>query len=299
VDSVNGFGGCRSPIQSLRRWLGLVLPKVGNFFEALLVSITGALVTLLSFIPNLIGALLILIIGWIVSGFVARLVVSLLERVGFERAAQSTGVTGFMTQAGYRDAKAAVVIGELVKWLIRLVVLEMAANALKLTALTELLNRVILWIPNLIVALVILMLGMLAARFVAGLVRGAVSEAGFSNPGLLASVAQYAIIAFAVVAAVNQVGIASTLVTTLFEGVVGAIALAIAIAFGLGGRDVASRMWQQWYQQGQQAAPRLQQAAEERSSQPATSTQRPIDSRGMGTSERLGPETRVRSGTDR
>jgi hypothetical protein len=230
--------------------------------QALLLSVTAALTTLLSFIPTLIGALLILVIGWIISGIVARLVVTLLERAGFERAAQRTGITGFMTQAGYRDARAAVVMGELVKWAIRLITLEAVANALKLTALTDILNRIILWIPNLIVALVILMVGMLVGRFLAGLVRGTASEAGLGNPNLLASVAQYAVIGFAVIAAVNQVGIAKDLVLILFEGLVGALALAIAIAFGLGGRDVAGRMWQQWYQQGQSIGPRVQRSAE-------------------------------------
>ena len=267
----------------------MALPRVGNFFEALLVSITGALVTLLSFIPALIGALLILIIGWIIAGFVAKLVVALLDKVGFERAAQRTGVTGFMGQAGVRNPRASMVVGELVKWGIRLIFLEAAANALQLTALTELLNRVILWIPNLIVALLVLMVGMLVARFLADLVRGAASSSGIGNPNILATIAQYAVIGFAVLIAVNQVGIAASLVNTLFMGLVGAIALALGLAFGLGGRETASRMWQSWYSQGQQVS---RQVSDRASSSPQ------MEARGAS-SEVTAPRTTAAYRTDR
>ena len=238
------------------------MPTVTNWFEAVMTSISAALATFLSFLPALIGAIVILVVGWILASFVARVVTGLLEKIGFERAAERTGVTGFIARTGVKDTRASWVIGELVKWFIRLIFLEAAASAVHLQALTDIINRIVLFIPNLIVALLVLMIGALIARFVGDLVRGSASEMGFGNPNLVASISRVAIMAFAVIVAVNQIGVAATIVNTLFMAIVFAIALAAGLAFGLGGRDTASQMWQQWYQRSQELAPRLSSAAQ-------------------------------------
>jgi len=243
------------------------LPVVTNLVEAVYVSVASALSALLSFIPALIGALIILLIGWVLAGILARLVRGLLERIGFERAAERIGVTGFLGRTGWRRPSASQLLGELVKWFIRLIFLEAAATAVHLTAVTDIINRLVLFIPNLIVALVLLMVGALVARLVAGVVRGAAAEAGFGNPELLGRLAQVTILGFAVIVAVNQIGIASSIVNTLFTALVGALALAFGLAFGLGGREIAGRIWAQWYQIGQEMGPRLQ--APRRPSPPA------------------------------
>ena len=237
------------------------MPVVTNLVEAVYVSLASALSALLSFIPALIGALIVLLIGWVIAGALARLVGALLERVGFDRAAQRTGVTDFLARTGWRRPRASFLMGELVKWFIRLIFLEAAASAVHLQAVTDIINRLVLFIPNLMVALVVLLLGALIARFVAGLVRGSASEAGFANSNLLATLSQVAVLGFAVIVAVNQIGIASTIVNTLFTAIVGALALAFGLAFGLGGRDIAARIWARWYQVGQEMGPRLEAAA--------------------------------------
>ncbi len=276
------------------------LPHVSGWFDAVMLSITAALVTFLSFLPAIIGAIIILVVGWILAGFVGRLVTMFLEKVGFERAAQRTGISNFIARTGARDTRASWLIGELVKWFIRLIFLEAAAEAVHLTAVTQVLNSIVLFIPNLIVALIVVMVGALIARFVGDLVRGSAAEMGFSNPNLLATLARVAIIAFAVIVAVNQIGVAATLVNTLFMGFVFALALAAGLAFGLGGRDTAARMWQSWYARGQEMAPRLEQAAEtasarseERASNPSTSTepaQQPETGRTQPGRYRVSPE---------
>jgi hypothetical protein len=253
----------------------VIVPTVTNFFQAVMVSLAAAMMTLLAFIPALVGAVIILVVGWILSGFIARLVVSLLDRVGFEAAAQRTGVSGFLRRTGLRDDRASFVFGELVKWFIRLIFLEAAAQALHLNAVTQVINQIILFIPNLVVALIVLMAGAMAARFIGGIVRGSASEAGFQNPNMLATVAQLGIMAFAVIIALNQVGIAAAIVNTLFMALVGAVALAAGLAFGLGGRDVAARMWQGWYDRGREMAPRLESAAQAASERAAQSASQP------------------------
>ena len=225
-----------------------------SFGEGLVASLVSAMTALLVFIPALIGALIILIVGWIIAGVVARVVETVLNRIGFQQAADRTGLSGFLGRTGAGDLKAAHVIGELVKWFIRLIFLEAAASALHLGAITSLLNQIVLFIPNLVVALVVVMVGALIAQFAARAVEGAAAEAGLGSAGVLAALARYAIIGFAVMIAVNQIGIGATLINTLFTAFVGALALAFGIAFGLGGKDTAAQIWSRIYRSGEQAA---------------------------------------------
>ena len=93
------------------------MPTIHNFTEAVLVSVTGFFLLL----PALLGAIILLIVGWFLAGVVARLVDTLLKRIGFETMAQRTGVTGFITMSGARDTSASSIVAELVRWFIRLV----------------------------------------------------------------------------------------------------------------------------------------------------------------------------------
>jgi hypothetical protein len=119
----------------------------------------------------------------------------------------------------------------------------------------------LMWLPNLVVALVVLVIAGLAANALAGLVRGTAAESGLGNPDLLASIARIAVWAFAIVVAVNQIGIATALVNTLFMATVGAVALALGLSFGLGGRETAAQIVRGWYDRSQQAGPQLADAA--------------------------------------
>ena len=157
---------------------------------------------------------------------------------------------------------AAGFLATLVKWFVRLIVLVTAFDALGLPAVSQVLEQILLWLPNLVVALVVLVIAGLAANALAGLVRGATAESGLGNPELLATIARVAVWAFAIVIAVNQIGVATTIVNTLFMATVGAVAVAFALAFGLGGRETAAAIVRSWYEQGQQAAPKLGEAAD-------------------------------------
>ena len=228
---------------------------ISSWGDAVFLSLSNALNSFLAAIPLVIGALLIIIIGWIIAGILARVVTEVLRRVGADRLFAEHG--GRVYGERTRDIKPSVVAGELVKWLVRLVFLVAAANVLGLTQVSELLNDVLLWIPNLIVAAIILLVAPLLARFVRGAIEVGAGEMGFSNAPLLGRIAEIAIIAFAVIIAINQIGIAANLVNTLFIGVVAAVALAFGLAFGLGGRDVAAQLTQSWYEQSQSAAARV------------------------------------------
>jgi hypothetical protein len=233
---------------------------VTNWGDAIITSVSSALAMFLSAIPRVIGFLAILIIGWIIAGLISTAVAALLRTVKFNDLAQRSGFTGFVKSMGV-DTDAAGFLATIAKWFVRLIVLVVAFDALGLPAVSQVLQQLLLWLPNLVVALVILVIAGLAANALSSLVRGATSQAGFGNPDLLANVARFAIWVFAVVVAVNQLGVATTLVNTLFMGTVGAVALALGLAFGLGGRDTAGQIVSSWYSKGQQAAPKMAQAA--------------------------------------
>ena len=211
----------------------------------LFAPLAALMLGLFTFIPKLIGALILLAIGWWLAKLAARLVVGLLDRLGFGAAAERTGMFGFtgqpVTATRRTGSRPAWLIGEIVKWFVFLIFAALAAEALGLGAVSTLLHRIILWIPNLVVALLIIFLAALAAQFVGRLVRGSARR----NSGFLGSLVEYGIIALAAVVALNQLGIGAVFVDILFAAVIAALALAAGLAFGLGGRDVASQIWRQ------------------------------------------------------
>ncbi len=228
---------------------------------ALTTSLATALSLFLGAIPRIIGFLIILVIGWIISGLLASAVAALLRAVKFNVLAQRSGFQGFIHNMGLRTDPSGL-LADIVKWFVRLIVLVVAFDALGLPAVSAVLQQFLLWIPNLVVAVVILVIAGLAANALGDLIRGATAQAGFSNPDLLATITRVAVWAFGIVVAVNQIGIAQTLVNTLFMGFVGALALAAGLAFGLGGRDTAGQIVDGWYRRGRANQPKMERAAE-------------------------------------
>jgi hypothetical protein len=244
--------------------------EISNWGDAIFLALSNALNTFLAAIPQVIGALLIVIIGWAIAGFLARITTGLLRRAGADRLFAEHGGAVYGSQS--QKIKPSVVGGELVKWLIRIVFLVAAANVLGMTQVSELLNQILLWIPNLIVAAVILLVAPILARFVRGAIEVGAGEMGFTNAPLLGRIAEIAIVVFAVVIAINQIGIAAALVNTLFIGLVGALALAFGLAFGLGGRDVAGQITEKWYASSQETAARVRAKADKATSGPSAGT---------------------------
>ena len=230
----------------------------GDAFRA---SLAGALNTFLSAIPRVIGFAIVLIIGWVISSLLARGVEALLHAVRFNDLARRSGFADFVAKMGVKDDSAGVIAG-IVKWFVRLITLVVAFDMLGLPAVSSVLQQLLLWLPNLAVALVVLVIGGLAANGLSQLVRGATAEAGFSNPDVLATVTKAAVWGFAIVVAINQLGIATTLINTIIIGLVGAFTLAFGLAFGLGGRERAAQILDTLGRNAQRAAPRLERAVE-------------------------------------
>lgn len=234
---------------------------ISDWGEAMITSATGALVLFLGAIPKIIGFIIILVVGWFIAGLIAKAIAVILRKINFNSLAERSGFNGFVESMGVKCDSAGI-IGETVKWFIRLLALIVAFDALGLPAVSQVLHQLLLWLPNLVVALVILVIAGLAANALSSLVRGATAKAGFSNPDFVATAARVAVWGFGIIVAVNQIGVAETLVNTLFMGFVGALALALGLSFGLGGRETAGEIVRDWYQRGKENAPKIAQATD-------------------------------------
>jgi hypothetical protein len=227
----------------------------------MMTSLAAALAMFLSAIPKIIGFAVIVIVGWLLSSLVEKGIAALLRAVKFNDLANRSGLGDFVGKMN-TGTDSAGMIGLVAKWFIRLIALVVAFDALGLPAVSEVLQQLLLWLPNVVVALVVLVIGGLAARALSNLVRGAAAEAGITNANMLAKVASALVWAFAIVVAVNQIGIATTLVNTLFMAFVGAIALGLGLAFGLGGRETAGQIVSEWYSSARANSDKLAHAAD-------------------------------------
>lgn len=222
------------------------MQPITDWGTAIIASGATALALFFEAIPKVIGFLLILLIGWAIASAIAGVVAAFLRAVHFNDLSRRSGFSDFIHNMGVQNDSSGF-LADVAKWFIRLIVLIVAFDALGLPAVSQVLQSLLLWLPNLVVALVVLVVAGLVANAVHGLVRGATAESGLGNPDLLANVARIAVLAFGIVVAVNQIGIATTLVNTLFAATVGALALALGLAFGLGGRETAGMIVRDWY----------------------------------------------------
>lgn len=196
---------------------------------------------LATFLPKLIGALLILIVGWIIAKLIKAGSIRLLKLVRLEKVTEKAKIDQFLEEGGTKKT-AIEIIGSLIYWLIMLVVILAGFNTLGLEVASELFNQIILYIPNVIVAVIVLIFGIYLASFVAQVVVTYLSNVGIENADFLGNLTKAAIILFVASLALSQLNIGHELVTNAFLLLFGAICLALALAFGLGGREWASRM---------------------------------------------------------
>ncbi len=190
------------------------------------------------FLPNLLAALLILVGGWIVAKFIQLLVFRFLLAVRFDAAGERAGIDAMLARADIRQSPPELV-AILVYWLATLLVVITAINILGLTQVAELLNRILLYLPKVIAAVVVLILGLFLANFLAGVIKTAAASAGLAEAEVLATIARYSLIVFTGAVTLHEFGVGAELVRAAFTIVFGAVGLALALAFGLGCKDLA------------------------------------------------------------
>lgn len=198
-------------------------------------------------LPSVGAAIAILIAGYLLARLLERWTDALLKRLNFNRMAEAGGISEAMGRTGTRlDPIHAV--GKLLFWLVMLVVILLASSALGLESIREMFGTMLSYIPVLIAAIVIVVLGMIVGEFVRALVLA--SAGGVEGVPTLARIAKGVVVLIAVFMAVQQLGVADELVTAAFTLILGAIALAVGLAFGLGNRDLAGEMTRRWYEEG-------------------------------------------------
>jgi hypothetical protein len=210
-------------------------------WENLIVDpIRQMLTKIMAYLPVLLGALVILIVGWIVAKIIRLIVDGALKAVRFDTLADKAGISEILRK-GDLKISAREVVSSIVYWLIIIMVLVMAVDALGLPKASDILASLFAYIPKVIAALLVLVVAMFLASFVSGIVRIAAGNAKLPKPELFAGISRWAIIVFAVTISLAQLGIAPLLVTATFNIILGGVCLALALAFGLGGKDAAAR----------------------------------------------------------
>jgi hypothetical protein len=215
--------------------------SVQTWGEAITISLLTLWERFVAFLPSLVGAILVFVAGWIVAVALGKAVEHIVKIIRVDDVIEKAGTKERMRKAGV-DLNIAKFFGGLVKWFLILVFLMAATDILHLTQVTGFLNSIVLYLPNVIVAAVILAVAMLVGNFVFSLIKGSTKVAGIVSASLLATIAKWAIVIFGFLAALIQLGVASSLINTIFIGLIAMLALAGGLAFGLGGRDEAANI---------------------------------------------------------
>jgi hypothetical protein len=241
--------------------------------QALTERLEEGIYQIVAFLPRLAAALGILMAGFAIAKMVERGTDILLHRLGFDRWMREGGVTEALERAGTRLDPSSV-LAKLVFWMVMLLVILLAASALGVEAVSSLFAELLAYIPNVIAAVIVLVLGILLGEFVKDLVLA--SAGALHGAVTLARSAKAAVILLAVFMALEQLDIAQDIVLVFFIAVVGAAALAAGIAFGLGARDVAAEVTRSWYERNRVRRPESAERTP-RAPAPDPTTQTPPD----------------------
>lgn len=220
---------------------------VNQILQAIAAAFGDMLGGFLTALPAILAALVILILGWIVALLVARGLARLLRAVRFNELAKRARIEQFLERAKVKlDPSGA--LAALVKWFIILLFVVAAANTLGWTQVSAFLNQILAYLPNVAVALVILVVGLALAGFIRDMVRGAVASAGTAeqSANVIAGATYWLFAIITMLTALNQLGIAITLSETLYVAIFGSIAAILALAFGLGARALAGDLVAGW-----------------------------------------------------
>src|SRR5258708_959478 len=215
-------------------------------FEVMLEPLRVFLTQIADFLPRLALALIVLIAGWLIAKAVRFAISRGLRKVNFHIITERAGIDGFLRDGGIR-MDATDILAMLVYWIVILVALVVGFNLLGLTYVTDLLSRVLLFVPKVLVALLILAFAPYFPPFVVNPVSAYLRNVHLQDAELLGNLARYAILAFVVLIALDQVNIGGDIVRQTFLILLAGVVFALALAFGLGGREWAAEFLERWW----------------------------------------------------
>lgn len=215
---------------------------VENWGEVFTQSLQGIWFGIASFVPTLVIAIIIFAIGWVLAALIEKLVEGLFKTFKVDAALKSAGFEDVVDRSGYK-LNSGKFVGSLVKWFVIVVFLIASFDILGLSQVNSFLKDVVLsYLPQVIVAVLVLMVAVMIADAVQKIVIASARAAHVKSASLLGAIAKWAIWIFAILTALFHLGIAPGLIQTLFMGIVVAAALAVGLSFGLGGKEVAAKM---------------------------------------------------------
>ncbi|HLP86881.1 MAG TPA: hypothetical protein VK153_03360 [Candidatus Paceibacterota bacterium] len=216
----------------------MLLQSWGEVFSQ---SLIGLWYGFVNFVPGLLGAIILFIVGWAVGSIVGKAIAQLVAVLKVDKLFESAGAHDFMNRAGVRLSVSGF-IGGLVKWFIIVVFLMAALQIIGLTQVNDFLREAVLYyLPKVVIASLVLIIATVLAEAMKKLVRASAQAANISSANMLGSITLYAIWIFAFIIALSELGIATAFMQILFTGFVAALAIALGLAFGLGGKDAANR----------------------------------------------------------
>lgn len=206
--------------------------------QLVVAPLQAAVQQLMTFVPVILGALLVLLVGGLIAKFIEQLLVRVLKAVTLDKIADQIQLSNLLSRGGIRR-KLSELIGAIVYWIVILAFVMTALNALNLTVAAELFQHIVSFLPNVVAAVFILIVGVFAAAFLATTVRTAASNSGVTQAVLLGQAVQTVVVVFTVVAALQQLRI--QFVGEVFLIILAGISLGCGLAFGLGCKDLAGR----------------------------------------------------------
>jgi len=212
---------------------------IQTWTEVVTASLQALWIGFVSFLPVFLGAIIVFIIGWIIAVLLGKLTAQIIRSLRIDQILEKMGFRKSLEKANLK-LDSGNFFGELVRWFFIIVFLMASTDILGLSEVTIFLKTVLLYIPQLLVAVIILLIAVLVSNFLQKLVKASVEAAGLKSANFLGIVTKWSILVFAFLAALLQLGIVPSLIQTLFTGFVAALTLGIGLSFGLGGKDVAS-----------------------------------------------------------
>lgn len=217
------------------------MSNLASWTAVIKASFQGLWLKFVGIIPEIVAAIVVFIVGLFIADGLGRLVTKVLDKLYLDQLLEKAGVKKMLEKVGFR-MNISKLLGLLAMWFLIAVFLIASAEILGLGQISQFLNKVVAYIPHVIIAVVILVTGIIVSNFVKTAVAQSAQAAGISAANLLASLSKWAILIFSLMAALVQLRVASTMIQTLFTGLVVMLALAGGLAFGLGGKDKAREL---------------------------------------------------------
>ena len=217
-----------------------------NLLDDIQNSFYNLMQSFIMYIPSLINAVLILLVGWVIAKIIQWVILRLSRAMGIDNLAKKSGVHRFLEKRGVKNGFSGI-LSRICFWAIMLIVLVNFFNHLGLELVSDLLNQLLMFIPNVLISCVLIIIGFYLAEFVSSLVFSSLEESNFENPDLIGKLVFYSIAFFTVAIALTQMGIGETIITNIVSIFFGTIGLALAISFGLGGKAWAEDIIKRYF----------------------------------------------------